>query len=162
LIGVEGRRAVALPRFLIRVIDPASAYFDRQHGRQSRPPVYREAVVFGPGVPGGSRPATDDELAGMRQEAARHRADHEAAVAEARVRWAPELQRAADELLAKGTTRLHLGDRTVDARIVRFWHGDDVLHLITEGRGESIGRISRNQRSADVLLDHLSQEAARP
>jgi hypothetical protein len=153
---------VRLPRFLVRLIDPASASFDRQRPRSPGSPVYRGAVVFGPGVPGGSRPATDDELAELRASAAGHRADHEAAVDDARRRWAPDLQRAADELLAHGTARLRLGDRTIDARLVRFWHGDDVLHLITEGRGESIGRLSRKQRSADVLVEHLAHEAARP
>jgi hypothetical protein len=153
---------VRLRRFVVRLIDPASASFDRQRPRSPGSPVYRGAVVFGPGVPGGSRPATDDELAEVRASAAGHRADHEAAVDDARRRWAPDLQRAADELLAHGTARLRLGDRTIDARLVRFWHGDDVLHLITEGRGESIGRLSRKQRSADVLVEHLAHEAARP
>lgn len=149
---------MALPRFVVRLIDPASAYVERQHPRRSRAPVFHEAVVFGLGVPGGSRAATDDELAEMRASAARHRADHEEALDEARRRWAPELQRAADDLLATGTAQLRLGDRTIDARIVRFWHGDDVLHVVATGpdqRGESISRISRKQRRADVLVDHL-------
>jgi hypothetical protein len=125
---------VALPRFLIRLIDPASAHLDQPPPRE---PVHREAVVFGPG---GSRPATDEELAEMRTTAARHRADHEAAVADARVRWAAELRWAG---------------------LIRFWHGDDVLHLVTDGHGESIARVSRKQRSADVLLEDLTREAAR-
>jgi hypothetical protein len=155
---------VALPRFLVRLIDPASASFDRRHPRHPGAPAYREAVVFGPGVPGGSRPATDDELARMRTTAARHRADHEAAVADARVRWATELQRAADELLATGSAQLHLGDRTIDARLVGFWRGDDVLHVVTTGpgtSGESIGRLSRKRRSAAALLDQLTHAVAR-
>jgi hypothetical protein len=156
---------VALPRFLLRLIDPAQVYFE-QH-RLDRPrggaPVHREAVVFGPGVPGGSRPATADELAEMRLAATRHRADHEAAVADARQRWAAELERAATELRDTGTTQLRLGDRTVDARIVRFWRGDDVLHIVATGpdeRGESLTRISRG-RGADVLLDYLARAAAK-
>ena len=154
-----------LPRFLIRLIDPAQGCFDRQHGlRRSRELVHREAVVFGPGVPGGSRAPTADELAAMRLDAARHRADHEAAVEEAGERWAAELQQAADELLATKTTRLHLGERTIDARIVSFWRGDDVLHITASGpdeSGESISRISRRQRTADVLLDYLTRAAAK-
>jgi hypothetical protein len=147
-----------LPRFLVRLINPAQGYFDQHDRRPSGAPVYREAVVFGPGIPGGSRPATDDELAEMRTTAARHRADHEAAVADARQRWAPQLERAAAELLDRGTTQVQLGERTLDARIIRFWHGDDVLHVVATGpdqRGESISRISRKQRRADVLVDHL-------
>jgi hypothetical protein len=153
-----------LPRFLVRLIDPASGYFDQRHGRPSRAPVHREAVVFGPGVPGGSRPATDDELTALREQAVRHRADHETAVADAADRWAPQLEQAARELLDRGSTQVQLGNRTIDARIVRFWHGDDVLHVVTTGpgeRGESIGRISRKQRSAEALVDHLVREAAR-
>jgi hypothetical protein len=44
----------------------------------------------------------------------------------------------ADELLADGTAQLRLGDRTTDPRLIRFWHGDDVLHLLTDGHGEFI------------------------
>jgi hypothetical protein len=157
---------VQLPRFLIRLIDPAQGYFDQQHGRRrSRELVHREAVVFGPGVPGGSRAPTADELADLRRTAARHRADHEAAVADARVRWAVELRQAADELLAGGATRLRLGDRTIDARIVSFWRGDDVLHITETGPNEgaeAISRISQLQRTADVLLDHLTRAAGKP
>ena len=152
-----------LPRFLIRLFDPAQGYFDQQHPRPPRAPVHREAVVFGPGVPGGSRAPTADELADMRRTAAGHRADHEAAVAAARERWAVQLRQAADELLEGGATRLRLGDRTIDARIVSFWRGDDVLHITETGPNEgaeSISRISRRQRTADVLLDHLSRAAA--
>jgi hypothetical protein len=157
---------VQLPWFLIRLIDPAQGYFDQQHGRRrSRELVHREAVVFGPGVPGGSRAPTADELAAMRQDAARHRAVHEAAVDEAGQRWAAELQQAADELLDKKATQLHLGERTIDARIVSFWRGDDVLHITASGpneNGESISRISRRQRTADVVLDYLTRAAAKP
>ena len=156
---------MGLPRFVVRLFDPAQGYFDQQHGRRPRTLVHREAVVFGPGVPGGSRAPTADELAAMRQDAALHRADHEATLADVRERWAPELQRAADELLAKKTAQLRLGDRRIDARIVSFWRGDDVLHITADGpneSGESISRISRKQRSADVLLDYLTRAAARP
>jgi hypothetical protein len=118
----------------------------------------RQAVVFGPG---GSRPATDDELAAMRHRAERHRAEYEAAVDDARRRWAPELQRAAQELLDRGSVQLRLGDKGLTARLTRSWRGDHVLHVLSSGGGEATSRIGRKQRSAAVLLDHLVQEAAR-
>jgi hypothetical protein len=102
----------------------------------------------------------------MRERAARHRTEHEAAVAEARQRWAPELERAAADLRTTGTAHLALGDRSIDARIVRFWRGDDVLHVVASGpgeRSESRSRISRRHRdSDDVLLAYLVRAAARP
>jgi hypothetical protein len=156
---------VALPRFVIRLIDPAEAYFDQQSPDRPRGPVHRGAVVFGPDVPGSSRPATDDELAAMRQDAARHRTGHDAAVADTWSRWAPELERAAAELRGNGTTQLRLGDRTIEARIVRFSRGDDVLHVVGTGpaqRGESLSRIRAQRRDPDVLLEYLIRAAARP
>ena len=160
---------MALPRLLLWVIDPAQVYFDRHspggshRGGRSMP---RQAVVFGPGVPGGSRAAAADELAAMAEEGARHRADHEAALAEVKRNWAPELRRAVDDLLEQGATRMVVGDRTVDARVIRFWRGDHLLHTATRapnGGGESLSRISRDPRrgGADVLIEYLARAASK-
>jgi hypothetical protein len=151
------------------MIDPAQVYFDRHssggshRGGSSMP---RQAVVFGPGLPRGSRATTADELARMTEEGARHRADHEAALADAKRNWAPELRRAVDDLLDHGATRIVLGDRTVDARLIRFWRGDHLLHTATRapnGGGESLSRISRDprRRGADVLIDYLARAASK-
>jgi hypothetical protein len=159
---------MALPRLLLRVIDPAQVYFDRHSiaPRPGGPPVQRQAAVFGPGVPGGSRPATADELAAMAEEGVRHRADHEAALSDAKRRWAPQLRRAAEELFNQGTTRVVLGERTLDAQLVRFWRGDHLLHTATRGPnggGESLSRISRDPRrgGADVLIEYLARAATK-
>ncbi|GAB3323707.1 hypothetical protein GCM10027451_47400 [Geodermatophilus aquaeductus] len=150
----------------MRVIDPAQAYLDehRLDGGPGHQPVHRGAVVFGPGVPGGSRPATDAERAALAEEAARSRTDREADLADVEQRWGPELHRAADELLATGAAELVLGDRTVHARLVRFWRGDDVLETTTQAPrsdGRSLTRISRDPRRGGraVLAAHLADAA---
>lgn len=159
---------MALPRLLLRVIDPAQVYVDRHSLARHRggPPLHRQAAVFGPGVPGGSRVATADEVAAMAEEGVRRRADHEAALAAAKRRWPLQLQRAADELLDQGSTQIVLGDRTVDARVIRFWRGDHLLHTATrgpDGGGESLSRISRHPRrdSTDVLVEYLVRAATK-
>lgn len=155
---------VRLPAPLLRLIDPASGYFDRHvPGTAGDGPVFRGGAVFGPGVPGGSRQATDEERAALAEDAARHLSDHEAALAEARRRWAPQLEGAARELLATGATTILLGARTVEARLVGFWHGDSVLHTWTRGpeeHGETLSRISRDHaRGTEVLVDYLARAA---
>jgi hypothetical protein len=150
----------------MRLIDPAQAYFD-EHRLDRGPghqPVHRGAVVFGPGVPGGGRRATDAEQAALAEEAARSRTDHEADLADVVQRWGPELDRAADELLTVGATELVLGDRTVHARLVRFWRGDNVLETSTQAPhsdGRSLSRVSRDPRRGgrDVLAAHLANAA---
>ena len=150
----------------MRVVDPAQVYFE-QHRLDRGPghrPVHRGAVVFGPGIAGGSRPTTDAERAALAEEAARHGTDHEDGLADVVQRWGPELHRAADELLTTGVTELVLGDRTVHARLVRFWRGDSVLETTTQGpgsTGRSLSRISRDPRRGgrDVLAHHLADAA---
>jgi hypothetical protein len=153
-----------VPTLLLRAIDPAQVYLDRHRldpGAGHRP-THRQAAVFGPDIAGGSRPATDVELAELAEHAAGHYGDHEAQLADAKRRWTPDLERAAGELLATGATRIALGDRTVDARVLRFWRGDDLLHTTTRtpnGGGESLSRLSRDswRRSTDVLAEYLAR-----
>jgi hypothetical protein len=159
---------MALPRALLLLIDPAQVYVDRHAAdrRQHGPPLHPGAAVSGPGVPGGSRPATDDERVALAEEAARYRGDHEAALTDVRRRWAPQLERAAEELLDTGTTHVRLADRTVDARMITFWRGDHLLQTVTQaprGGGRSLTRISRDPRRGgpDVLLDLLARAAAK-
>ena len=150
----------------MRVIDPAQVFFDQQRPRPVAGDgiVHRGMAVFGPAVPGGSRPATYAERAAWTEEADRHRDDYDARLAGVQRRWASELHRAADELLTTGATELVLGDRTVRARIVRFWRGDSVLETETQApdaTGSSLSRISRDPRRAgtDVLAGHLATAA---
>jgi hypothetical protein len=103
---------MALPRLLLQVVDPAQVYFDRHrlaHQRGERP-AHWQAAILGPDIEDGGRAATDAERAELAQEAARDREDYEAALADAKRRWAPQLQRAADQLLGAGATQIRLGD----------------------------------------------------
>ena len=127
---------MALPRLLLRVIDPAQVYFDRhRRGLEARERfAHRQAAVFGPEVVGGSRAATSAERVELAAEEVRYRDDYEAAITDAKRRWAPQLERAAAELLTTGATRIRLGGRTVDARIITFWRGDHILRSATRGR----------------------------
>ena len=159
---------MALPRLLLRVVDPAQVHLDRHRlGRgAARAPARRQTAVFGPGVPDGSRDATDAERTDLAAGAVRHRRDHEAALADARWRWARRLEQAAEQLLATGATRILLGDRTVDARLITFWRGDHLLETTTrgpDGGGGSLSRISRDPRrgGADILVEYLARAAAK-
>ena len=161
-------RSMALPRLLLRVIDPAQVYFDRhRRGLEARERfAHRQAAVFGPEVVGGSRAATSAERVELAAEKVRYRDDYEAAITDAKRRWAPQLERAAAELLTTGATRIRLGGRTVDARIITFWRGDHILRTATRGPngdGETLSRISRDPRrlGADVVVEYLARAATK-
>ncbi|TFV62189.1 hypothetical protein E4P41_08050 [Geodermatophilus sp. DF01-2] len=71
-------------------------------------------------------------------------------------RWGPLLERAVDELFGNGSTTLHLADRTVEARVVRFRREDSLVHTVPpgpDGGGQSLSRIRRDPGRArpDVL-----------
>jgi hypothetical protein len=152
---------MALPWPLLWLLDPAGAYWAR---RTPRPhgPVHRGAAVFGPGVPGGSRQATDEEIRAMTADRSGI-AEHEAAIDETRDRWSTELRQAADELLRGSSVSLRLPGRSIDARIVRFWRGDHLLETRTtrpDEEGSSRTRISR-RAGTDVLVEYLARAAAK-
>jgi hypothetical protein len=154
------RRDMALPWPVLWLLDPAGAYWARRTPRLDGP-VYRGGAVFGPGVPGGSRQATDEELEQMALDARPRVDEYERSLEAARQRWAPELRQAADRLLAEGTAALQLGGTSVQARIVRFWRGDSLLEVEYRragGEGESRTRIPR-QPQPDLLLDYLARAA---
>lgn len=70
---------------------------------------------------------------------------------------------AADELVRERATRMPLGTRTVDARIITFWRGDRVLEVTAGGSGGGYSSLSRLRRdrpiTADALIDHLARAA---
>lgn len=108
---------VPLPRLLIRLVDPANVYL-ADHTPRRRGPIYREAAVFGPDIPGGSRQATPEEIADLRQ-----RAQHRLADADG----APEppidaslLPKAAHDLITDGRATIGTGPHLVHAGVVRF------------------------------------------
>ncbi len=152
---------MTLPWPLLWLIDPAGAYWARRTPWFDGP-TFRGGTVFGPGVPGGSRQATAEELEAMQPDAGdddRYERDLQAAAR----RWAPELRRAAEQLLTDGTTRLRLGGTDVDARIVRFWRGDSLLEVryrLPDGEGESRTRIPRRPEP-DLLVDYLARAATK-
>jgi hypothetical protein len=148
-----------LPRLLFALIDPASAAMHSPNRRSHRP-VYRGGAVFGPGVPGGSRQASKEEIAAFRQRARqRHPAEGMPAGSHPD-RRAAEL--AARELISTGAATLHGTTGTLRAQVVRFWHGDSILHISAQDRpSESMTRIPRRlgaeheQLITDYLLERL-------
>ena len=147
--------AVPLPRLLMRLVDPAGAYL-ADHAPRRGGPRYREAAVFGPDVPGGSRQATPEEIADFRRSAAHRHAD-----AAPRLPVDPAaLSQAARDLLTQGRATLGTSPRTVHARVVRFWHGDCVLDVTDEtGWSRSLARIPRNlgPEHEAVLTGYLAE-----
>jgi hypothetical protein len=147
---------VALPRLLLRVIDPAGAYLAGP-ARRRRGPRYRGAAVFGPDVPGGSRQATAEEIDDLRRAAEeRPRARRLAAVPVDR----GDVERAVADLLRTGYAVFGEGRRSVHVRIVRFWRGSSVLEISNKAgtsRRSSRTRIRRNPGPEDepVLADYL-------
>jgi len=57
-----------LPRWIVKVIDPVTVYMQDSSPRL-KGPMFRGGAVFGPGVPGGARQATPEELDEMRARA---------------------------------------------------------------------------------------------
>jgi hypothetical protein len=151
-----------LPWPVLWLIDPAGAYWARRTPEPDGP-TYRGGVVFGPGVPGGSRQATAEELEAMALWAEPESGDHERSIEEAERRWASELRQAAERLLSDGTASLRLDGRSVEARIVRFWRGDSLLEVryrLPDGEGESRTRIPRRPEP-DLLVDYLARAATK-
>lgn len=63
-----------LPRLLVKVIDPAGVYMQDRSPRRPGS-IFRGGAVFAPGVPGGARQATCQELVEMRAQAETARAN---------------------------------------------------------------------------------------
>ena len=107
----------------MRLVDPADAYMGVRSPRY-RDPIYQGGAIFGPGVPGGSRQATQEELDAMRQSA-----DVQARVQHAPLADVPLVTAAAHKLNTIGEAQLKVADVTLSARLVRFWRGDAVLEI---------------------------------
>jgi hypothetical protein len=164
---------MGLWRRVVALVDPAQGYFDGHGDAPHGPwPLPRGAITYGPGVPGGSRAATEAEVEELvRRHAREHRAHaDERAARRAQVdqRWGAHVLRAAHELLANGETRLEAADHVVTAKIVRFWRGDPVLHIVRDEPGggtESIARLPRRdldgQAGVALLVTYLTAAVAR-
>ncbi|SFL38888.1 hypothetical protein [Geodermatophilus ruber] len=158
---------MALPRFLLRVVDPAQVYLEhyRRDLEAGRHAASWQLALPAPGAPGSPPAAIGARRAEPAEQAARY-GDRETALADAKRRWAPQLRRGAEELLTTGATELRLDQRTITARVITFWRGDHLLQTTTEsphGRGASLSRISRNPRrgGAGVLVEYLARAAIR-
>jgi len=152
---------MALPWPLLWVIDPAGAYWARRTPRATGP-TYVGGAVFGPGVPGGSRQATDEELEAMALWTPPDDDGYERSVEHAERSWAPQLRQAAEQLLPEGEVDLHLGGRSDDARVVRFWRGDSLLETETRGPDGDGATRTRIPRRADpeLLVGYLARAVA--
>lgn len=89
------------------------------------------------------RQATSEELVEMRAQGERARRESEGV----RRPVDPSIaSHAAHELVERGTTTMHVGDRELTARVVRFCRGESVLEITVAGAGarsSSMSRISR-------------------
>lgn len=130
---------VRLPRLFMLLLDPAGVYF-ADHTAVQRGPVHREAAVFGSGVPGGSRQASEAEIRTFRERRERQGAappgPREWSVSEVVTRAVADLQRSGSAVLAGP-------DGEVRARVLRFWRGDSILEISSRNR-QSRARIPRD------------------
>ncbi len=127
----------------MQLLDPAGVYLADGFPAR-RGPVFHEAAVFGPGVPGGSRQATDEEIRALRGRNG-HRPPEEADLRG--LINSETVKRAASELLSSGSAVLESSEGQVRARIVRFWRGTSILEIGVEGRSSRV-RIPRNMGPA--------------
>jgi hypothetical protein len=111
----------------------------------------RGGAVYGPGVEGGARQATPEELAEIR---ARHEDDEsqgERGYASGDID--PEaLRQAVQDLMLGRETKWRGGSDTLTARLVTFWRGDAVLDIRVTGPGiasSDLTRVTRQRCAAD-------------
>ena len=132
-----------LPRLLVKVIDPGTVYMQDRSPRRPGS-LFRGGAVFGPGVPGGARQATCQELVKMRAQAETARREFEGV---SRRPVDPSItSHAAHELIERGTTTMHVGDRELTAHVVRFWRGESVLEITVAGAGAQSSSMSKVSR----------------
>ncbi len=142
-----------LPRWLVKVIDPPTGYMQDRSPRPAGGPVFRGGAIFGPGVEGGARQATPEELRRMRAEAETSRG---AARPSRHAEVDPDVVRAAgNDIIEQGTTTVRADGREMTARIVTFWHGDSLLVIVVHGPGRdqsSTTRIPRKLTPSDLPM----------
>ncbi len=146
---------VQLPRWIVKVIDPVTGYMQDRSPRP-RGPMFRGGAVYGPGVPGGARQATDEELEEMRAES---EAAHRRAAAR---QWPPVdptvTATAGQQLIDQGSASIRRGGRELSAQIRTFWHGDSLLDISVHGPERDSSSRSRIPRH--LTDQHLSMLAA--
>jgi len=141
-----------LPRWMVKVIDPPTGYMQDRCPRAAGP-IFRGGAIFGPGVDGGARQATPEELEQMRAHAETRRRD---ARPSRRAEVDPAVVRAAgNDLIEQGTTTVRADGREMTAHIVTFWHGDSLLEIAVHGSGRdrsSTTRIPRKLTPPDLPM----------
>jgi hypothetical protein len=156
---------------MIGLLDPASREFERARRRHGRPHpqrgrTFRGGAVMGPGIPGGSRQATSQELAAMSAQVGRRRGRYETVLTQVLAEHGEQLRRTAREVLANGRTRMPFPAVTLDAELLNFWHGDRVLRIertTRDGaRGSSLARFPRHDRpdSEEIIAHYLAASLA--
>jgi len=110
--------------------------------------MFHGGAVFGPGVEGGARQATPEELEHMRTEAEDFRLD-------ARTRRGPDIDpaltgAAGNQLIEQGRTTIRVGERELSAHIITFWHGDSLLEIDVHARDMSSSSRVRVPRRLSV------------
>ncbi len=137
---------------MVKVIDPPTGYMQDRFPRPAGP-IFRGGAIFGPGVDGGARQATPEELERMRAEADARRGD---ARPSRRAEVDPIVVRAAgNDLIEQGTTTVRADGREMTAHIVTFWHGDSLLEIVVHSSGRdqsSTTRISRKLTPSDLPM----------
>lgn len=160
---------IPIPTLLLKIVNPAEVYFRNDSAKWHKPgPAFEEAAIFGPGVPGGSRQATEQERDQLRSQGERSAREHETSLAAA----SDEVLREHGDELRDGAIQILAGDHftfacnagQLQARLIRFWHGDPLLemeHTSQVGGGRSLSRLSRKQaQSPDTLSSYLVREVA--
>jgi hypothetical protein len=161
-----------LPSWLIGLFDPASREFERNHRRHGRPRprrahTYRGGAVMGPGIPGGSRQATPEELATMSAQAERRRGHYDTVLAQVLAEHGEQLRSTARELLANGRASVTLAVVTLDVELLNFWRGDRIIRIerTTHDRssaGSSLTRFPRADQpdSEEIIATYLASSLA--
>jgi hypothetical protein len=159
---------MGLPRWLIGLFDPASREFERDHRRHGHPhprrgKPFRGGAVMGPGIPGGSRQATVEEMAAMAARADGLHLRRETVLAEVLAEHGEVLRTTARDVLSNGRAQVILGTVTLDAELMSFWRGDRILRIQRTSRsgtsaGSSLARFPRQDRadSEEIIADYLA------
>jgi hypothetical protein len=155
---------------LVGIFDPAGRYMFKHglpHPPRQRGKRFVGGAAFGPGVPGGARQATAEQLASLPERVRQSRARYHIALEAARSRWSEQAMACAGELLATGTAVLSVDGGEVRGQLIRFWRGDSVLALTAvlaptaSGHdavdlGRAMARLSRGPNtSVDVIAQYL-------
>jgi hypothetical protein len=122
---------------------------------------------MGPGIPGGSRQATPEELAAMSAQAGLPRGHYETILAQVLAEHDEQLRSTAWELLTNNQARVTFASVTLDAEPLNFWRGDRILRIdhTTSDRasaGSSLTRFPRNDQpdSEEIIANYLASSLA--